>query len=201
MRKLFLVRFTTIFVPKPEQSLCAAYSVLPEFSVQLVVCYVSLNCSLSVCLEGKQNGRLATFDDIIWKQPIIISASLSPVRHVLFTLPSKSSQRIVNNLILFQRNSNRGTPDLHKIDRIFVTFTCKVTTKQRTRLPITSFLWRAQYIYLCDKKGPEVAGADTSYRQRNEGQITTSSTGLSYFNWPELSCLVRYRFDLHVYII
>ena len=29
------------------------------------VCYVSLNCSLSVCLEGNENGRLATFDDIM----------------------------------------------------------------------------------------------------------------------------------------
>ena len=34
-----------------------------SFQVQLVVCYVSLNCSLSVCQEGNENGRLATFDD------------------------------------------------------------------------------------------------------------------------------------------
>ena len=29
------------------------------------------NFSLSVCQEGKENGRLATFDDITWKQPIL----------------------------------------------------------------------------------------------------------------------------------
>ena len=37
---------------------------LTEFAVQLIVCYVSLNCLLSVCLEGNENGRLETFDDI-----------------------------------------------------------------------------------------------------------------------------------------
>ena len=48
-----------------ERSFSAAYCALPEFSVQLVVCYVSLNCSLnSVCLERNENGRLAAFDDI-----------------------------------------------------------------------------------------------------------------------------------------
>ena len=56
------------FLFRPERSLCAAYCVLPECSVQLVVCYVSLNCSLSVCLEGNENGRLATCDDFTWKQ-------------------------------------------------------------------------------------------------------------------------------------
>ena len=47
-----------------------------RFSVQLVVCFVSLNYSLGVCgLEGKENSRLATFDDITWKQTNLINDS------------------------------------------------------------------------------------------------------------------------------
>ena len=49
-----LIRFTTIsFTKRLERSLCAAYCVLREFLVQLVVCYVSLNCSLSVLSRGE----------------------------------------------------------------------------------------------------------------------------------------------------
>ena len=68
--------FSPIHYHFPSQSAYSGHFVqrsvfYVSFQFRLVVRYVSLNCSLSVCLEGKENGRLATFDAITWKQPII----------------------------------------------------------------------------------------------------------------------------------
>ena len=103
-----------------QQSLCAVCCVSREFSDQLGVCYVSLNCLLGICLEGQKNGQLATFDDITdvktncyqyrtWMEPGSNLGSVWPTETALQTKLYECREELKINLR--QPNSARCRPD------------------------------------------------------------------------------------------